>query len=330
MALLRQVPGVTFGPNSVTWQALIKAMEEAHQLVPLPGMEDTFLPMSCVTCAISELGTFLRPDDNDMVDVLTDLWDGQVGPWRRSIKTDKDTNIENPWVNIIGATTPAWMERNFPIYLIGGGLTSRCVFVYGDTKRQLVPYPADVIDQEMFDAAGARLVEDLMQMDTLVGEYELTKEAKVWGSDWYKDHWAKRPMHMASDRYDGYVARKQTHIHKLSMILAAAERNELFITKEDLEMANQIVTPLENDMAKVFQSIGLTDSSRNMGECVALIRAYKSISQMELWRQCSSTMSPQEFQEAITGAITAGYITQRVEGSSLVYRPLFEKTEKSA
>ena len=61
---------------------------------------------------------------------------------------------------------------------------------------------------------------------------------------------------MASDRYGGYIARKQTHIHKLAIVLSAAQRSTMVIEKGDLVFANEMVTALETDMARVFQSIG--------------------------------------------------------------------------
>lgn len=314
--LLREVPGVHIGPSSTTWQALIKVMEESGELVPFGDVD---LPMSCVTCAISELGTFFRPDQGDMIDVLTDLWDGQMGSWRREIKTDAGTHIENPWINIIGATTPAWMEKNFPAYLIGGGLTSRCVFVYGERKRRLVAYPADAIDEGLFAARGAKLIEDLIAISQMIGEYEMVPEAKAWGEAWYERHWSTRPDHMASEKYSGYIARKQTHLHKLAMVLAASERQELIITEDDMKLADRLVTALEHDMSKVFSSIGAVDNSRFVAEIVTFVQAAGSQSFNELWRKCMPSMDMPAFKQAMDSAIQAGYITQKQEGLKLMF-----------
>src|SRR5690606_40860563 len=74
------------------------------------------------------------------------------------------------------------------------------------------------------------------------------------------------PIYLASDRYSGYLARKQTHIHKLAIVLAAAQRNELEIRPEDLMTAERIMTSLEHDMAKVFESIGMRSEERRVGK----------------------------------------------------------------
>lgn len=306
MRLLREVEGVHFGPNSLTWQGLTLALEEARDHVQLA--EDIFQPMSCLTCALSELGTFLKPKDTDLIDLLVDLWDGQITPWRHKTRTTGEATIQNPWMNIIGCTTPAWLRGNFPTYIIEGGLTSRIVFVFADQKRQFVPYPADTIDAAKFNSHSQRLIDDLRQIGELVGEYELTKEAKAWGGEWYRSHWKTRPATMISERFGGYLARKQTHIHKLALILAASKRNELYISHEDLAEANNIVTPLEAHLMKVFQVVGAHDSSRLSGEILAHIRAYGEISLQKLTQIFLGQADARSIDQILVGLQQAGYI----------------------
>lgn len=320
-SLLEQVEGVTFGPKSMTWQGLTTALEDAQMEVPMPPDGD-YRTMSCLTCTVSELGTFLRPEDKELIDVLVDLWDGQEETWRRKLK-EQSTVIKNPWINIIAATTPSWLQNNFPESMIGGGLTSRIVWVYGDTKRQLMAYPADHIDQEVFADEEKQLIEGLQQIAELKGEYELTKEAKAWGKEWYADLWKVRPMNMVSERYQGYISRKQTHIHKLAMVIAASFRDELYIDMDDLSMAADMVTALEPSMNRVFESIGIGDISRHVKELLAYIRAYGSITEKDLWRFMLPIMSPKEFEEATRAAIKADYIKR--EGLS--YVPVPQKEE---
>jgi len=326
-ALLKRVEGIKFGPRSMTWQALTHALEEAHVLVPTS--EGEFLPMSCITCSVNELGTFLRPEDKVMTDVLVDLWDGQLEAWeRRTVYQEGQVTIQNPWINVMGCTTPTWMRDNIPEAMIGGGLISRIVFVYGDEKRELVPYPSELSNQKEFIEKGNRLVEDLIRISELKGEYLLTSKAKQWGAAWYKEHWKKRPENMVSERYGGYIARKQTHIHKLAIVLAAAQRDTLEITEGDLAIANEMMVGLESSMHVVFQSIGLGDISRHVMEILAYVRAYEKINKQALWRHMMPIMSPKEFDEASGAAVTAGYLAIRGTGAGIMYCAVTEKEEK--
>lgn len=325
--LLHEVPNIHFGPTSMTWQALLTALAEATELVPLGeqgALEDIQrTPMSCITCSISELGTFLKPKDDDLVDVLTDLWDGRLGPaWKRATRTQGSTDIENPWINVIGATTPAWLQRNFPEYLVGGGLTSRCMFIYAEQKRHYMAYPSESINPKVFEKEEQLLVEDLCRIADMKGEYKRSEDATSWGQKWYEDHWKNRPAHMASDRYGGYVARKQTHIHKLAMVLAAAQSDKLIITQKDLETAATFVTCIEADMSKVFESIGVADGSDKVREVVAVIRVYKEISQKDLYRHVMNTVgSIRQFEEVAASAERAGFIRKVQKDKRWMYYP---------
>lgn len=315
MRLLERLPDVHFGPPSITWQRLADALAaavehiELKDLDPITG-EKVFLPMSCLSIPVSELGTFLKIDDGALVDVLTDLWDGQLTSWGHETKTSGQTKIKNPWLNIIGCTTPSWLRTNFPDHLIGGGLTSRIIFVYGERKRRLVAYPDEVIPDREYREMEEKLTQDLMQVAALQGEYRLTPTARQWGKDWYEKHWVSaRPLHMASDRYEGYLARKQTHIHKMSIVLAAARSNDLVIEREHLEEAEALLGSAEPHMMKVFESVGVVDEAKHVAEICAYVRAHKVLTSDELWGLVSNLMSMRDFEDAIRSAVRGGALT---------------------
>lgn len=317
LSLLERVPGIYFGPQSMTWQALTESLQNAQEVIPRKGEED--IVQSCLTIGVSELGTFLKPQDQELIDVLVAMWDGQKEVWRRQTKTQGDTIIHNPWLNVIGCTTPAWLKANFPDVLIGGGLTSRVVFVFADKKRQLVAYPADHIPQASYKEEANALVADLTRIAELCGEYKLHPSARKWGEEWYELHWSSpRPLYMASDRFSGYIARKQTHLHKLAIILAAAKRDDLIILEEDLREANTCITAIEGDMQQVFSSIGVAHSASVSTEIVSLIRNHRAIKYQDLWRLCFSTMAAKDFTEAIKAAIEAGFVKVEAKGNEKI------------
>jgi hypothetical protein len=305
MNLLKEVPGINFGPDVVTWQKLVEDMAKAKEMILMPTGE--YQPMSCLTIAASEFGTLLNPADREMVDVLVSLWDGQPGAFKKSTKTSGNDTIENPWINIIACTTPAWIAGNFPEYMIGGGFTSRCIFVYAKHKRQFVAYPADHVPQE-FMQLRADLIHDLEIISTMAGEYEIEHEAKSWGTEWYENHWRSKHKNLPPEQFGGYLARKQTHIHKLAMIISAGRSNELVITREALSFAAEMVDALEDDMPYVFDKIGRTQSTQVLNDLVEILAAYHTIPQQKLYRDLSRKCTFQEFQEILSSAVQAGFV----------------------
>lgn len=319
LSLLEQVPGIFFGPQSMTWQALTEALANAQEHVEIPPLLEAEV-MSCLTIGISELGTFLRPDNAELVDVLIAMWDGQKEVWRRQTKTQGETTIFNPWLNVIGCTTPAWLKQNFPDVLVGGGLTSRIIFVYGDKKRRLIAYPSSVIPSQHYKQKAEELIKDLTIISQLSGEYKLSTSAEAFGVAWYEEHWSRATSNfLNSERFAGYFSRKQTHLHKLAIIFAAAKRDKLIIEEEDLIDAHLALKTIEQDMQKVFASIGTTDPKAEKAEKLRqLVTAYTKITNQDLWKLCFNIMSTQDYVEAIKANIDAGYIRLTVENGNKI------------
>ena len=308
LSLLERVDGINFGPQSVTWQALMDALSDAQEVVEFPG-EDHGTAMSCLTIGVSELGTFLRPENKEMVDFLVAMWDGQRETMRRQTRTQGETIIYNPWLNVIGCTTPAWLKDNFPDVMVGGGLTSRMVFVFADKKRQLVAYPADLITAADYQQEEDRLVSDLQTISELKGEYFLSTGAKDYGIGWYENLWTRpRPEHLQGDRFSGYIARKQTLLHKLALIIAASKRTELEISVEDMLEANRLMTLTEVDLCRVFESIGVMSSASINTEVLSRIKANKTMPYKDLWRMYFKILGHKEFTESIKAARDAQYV----------------------
>ena len=310
MKLLSQVEGIKFGPQSLTWQALTMSLQESMEYVEwLDGVETYNLPHSSITISVPELGTLLKMDDTALVDVLVSMWDGQLEDWGHKTKTQGDTQIKNPWLNLIGATTPSWLQSNFPESMIGGGLASRIIFVHGDKKRHLVAYPDEVSPGPEYYRHEQQLLEDLRQIAEIKGPYELDADARRWGHTWYEKLWTNRPNHMASDRYSGYLARKQTHLHKMALIIAAAERNERVIRQSDMVVADVALTDIEHHMGRVFSSIGVVDEARHIAELTAYVRNYGALTGEELFGYVRNYMTDKDFKQAVRVAVNGGILT---------------------
>lgn len=305
MNLLRRVPGINFGPDVVTWQALVRAFTESAEAFQLG---DKYFPMSAMTIESSEFGNLLNPQDKEMVDLLVSLWDGKEGAFKKMTKFNGTDSIENPWINLIACTTPSWIAGNFPEYMIGGGFTSRCIFVYAETKAKFSPYPFLNLPPDL-EAMQTKLVEDLTHISNLAGAYKLTQSAIDWGSQWYEAHYRSEHSHLDKAQFGGYLARKQTHIHKLAMILAAAERDDLYITEDDLSLANEMVTDLEPDMAKVFSKVGRNKNSANVDRFIEYVHVRKKCKVSEAYKFIHQQYpDARDFANMVQGCVDAGFM----------------------
>lgn len=317
MDLLKQVEGVTFGPNIITWQSLVTSLAEAKVAV---NIDNKFHEMSPLTILSSEFGTFLNPQDREMVDVLVDLWDGQTGVFEKRTKTSGEDSVVNPWINIMACTTPHWIADNFPEYMIGGGFVSRTIFVYGDKKRHFCAYLDEAIPKG-FKQRQADLVHDLRDMaKNCKGEVKLSPEAKQWGTVWYEKLYTERPPELASERVASYLARRQTHMHKLAIVLSASESNKRVIEKEHLEAADAILQENEKFLPKVFEKIG-DDAVQKANNIVNLLRANGPLGVDEAFAKLFYNMSFNQFKEGLESAIRAGLVVQKLQNGKVTLFP---------
>jgi hypothetical protein len=313
---LREISGVHFGPDSLTWQSLIAELTEVSEAVPFDNGD--YHQMSCLTFFVSELGTFINFEDTDFLDLLVDLWDGRIGNFaRRTMGAGKSEAI-NPWLNILGCTTPAWLSDNLPRALIDGGFSSRCIWLFGYKKKRRIAYPQRLIVPAQLETLKLKLVHDLQEISQLKGEFRLTEEAYQFGESWYEKHCDKlEEGDPQRTGISGYFARTQTHIHKLAMVLSAARREDLQITKKELEDAAMILGTVESDIPKVFKSLSTSVEMEKASDILNVVRSRGKIRRTELYQMFFHKMSSKEFAESISSAVEAGYLVQVQSGVTL-------------
>ena len=305
MDLLREVPGIKFGPDIITWQSMMTTFAGACESFEY---NNSWIPMSPITFASGELGNLIDPQNKDLINLMISLWDGKK-KMEKTTKMSGNDVIEAPWINMIAATTPHWIADNMPAATVGGGFTSRCVFVYAEKKERFIPYPKLEMNGGEADLR-LDLIDDLNHIAiSLTGEFQLTREATIWGMEWYERNWSQRSDALDDERLDGYVARKQTHLHKLAMILSAARSDELLITEADLRLAEQMLNETEEDLIKVFSRIGRTAESLQFEHFLSLVKKRGYIPYEEAYRIIHTTYQDfQDFEGSLTGAIRAGYL----------------------
>jgi hypothetical protein len=163
------------------------------------------------------------------------------------------------------------------------------------------------------------LIEDLIDISKgPLGEYTLSPEAFLWGAEWYNRHYSNRAINLEDDRFGGYIARKQTHIHKLAMIIAASESNNMLITPHHLEVADQMVTDLEPDMSRVFSKIGKSDFSFYADRLIQYIHRTGTVTYQEAYRFVHTQFpSVRDFEDVLAGLVRAGFVKMGSKGGEV-------------
>lgn len=316
MNLLKQVPNFKMGPTACSWQALVKEMAEDMS-------EDWDLGDGKVTtvtpCTVSstELGNFLKTRDPDFLDTMIALWDGDTID-KKNIKEGGSICIEHPLLNLNGCTTPSWISQNIPEHMLEGGLLSRIIFVYADKIDHPVAYPADHMPKDIIRTEG-KLIEDLTAINIMKGTFTLTGEAKLWATDWYnRMKTADRSM---DEKQRDRITRKQTHVHKLAMVLSAARSPDRIITLEDLAMAVKQIDALAEYRATIIASVGKSVESTLADQVCSFVKSRRQVSERDVYRRVHSQLpNVNAFIEMMNGLEKAGFLKRISLGGEIEVR----------
>lgn len=306
LGLLKEVEGINFGPDVVTWQALVKRFSEIGEMFQYG---EDFLPMSAMTLASGELGNLINFVDRDMLNAYIALWDARA-KFDKETKTSGNDAISGPWINMIGCTTPHWIAENVPQAAVGGGFTSRCIFVYAEEKVAYIALPDEMVVDAQQAAWKSALITDLHHIaHNLTGPFELDKSARDWIRPWYEALWKSAKASASADQVDGFIARKQTHLMKLAMVLSVSEGDSLVISERHMRLSDMMVSATEKDLPKVFSRIGRSEESLQAERLLDVIRRYSPIQYESAFRAVYAQFPNfKDFAAVLEGLIRSGQV----------------------
>ena len=255
--------GIFLAAENTTREQLIIALQNATSLASLP---DGFaIHHSSLTILNSELTVFLGYRNMQMITELTDWYDCKAH-WSYHTKNSGQFDISNVWVNMIGATTPDAINESLPPAAIGGGFTSRVLFIYETGKKGPVPYPSLTAEEKSLDK---KLQTDLVDISQLAGVFVPTKHYVEAWTDWYMNNYNNPPF---TERVlAGYCERRAAMALKLSMIVNASRDGGMELMPIDLERAVSFLVEAERKMLSVFAGVGTADHSAVLANIMQMI-----------------------------------------------------------
>jgi hypothetical protein len=240
--------------ESIIREALIRRMAESADNFVDPDSGKTIVHCSLYVMS-GELSVFLGQDNIKFLADLTDWYDS-LDKWEYETKNSGKDYIAGVCLNLLGATAADWLQSIIPQEAIGGGFTSRIIFVVEENKRKTIPLPTITPRAaELFDALRA----DLERIMVLSGKFELAPEAQEIYANWYQeqDIKARKGIFPISDpRLASYCERRATHVRKLSMLFSASRGDDLTINTGDFQRALKVLEAAEKKMPRVFGGLG--------------------------------------------------------------------------
>lgn len=313
-SMLEETEVIKLASSSGTWQAMLDEIAECERVVTVqPGKPS--ITISPIHIFASELGTFLNASDGEQVDVLTDLWDGK-SKFKRRTRGSGVQEIVRPYINLLGCTTPAWLTKNAEEHFIGGGFFSRTIFVYASKKERLIPYPTDTFNYSL----RKDLVNDLERIGEMKGEFTLDPEAKEWGAKWYVETYENTPAHIKGEKFQGYIARRQNHLHKVAMVVSASQSSSMVITKEHMIIASNMLYVAENNLKTIYDSIVTNDKVGAYKLTKQTIQRLGKSTKPLLFQELAHKLSYQDFEDACKALVFSGEVAQMQSAGQILLR----------
>lgn len=251
---LKNTPGIHVAPESSSGrQAMIQAMKRAYGNYTDPEGKIKF--HCSITAFSEELSVFLGQGDIAYLSNLTDWYDSKDDWEYETISRGKDT-LQGLCVNILGGTAPDWIQSMIPQEALGGGFTSRIIFIVEEMKRKIIPkYIPTADEQEMHE----KLQRDIERISQLSGEITFEQAAEERYIKWYIDQdtnlSAGNPA-VTDPRFAGYCERRATHLQKLCILCSASRGDDLKISEGDFNKALKLLVGAEVNMHKTFGGLG--------------------------------------------------------------------------
>lgn len=308
--------GIKVASTSITREALIHQLKTSSDTSITP--DGQMAMHSSLTIFSKELTVFLGYNNQQLMADLTDWYDC-ASKWEYRTKNMGTDDISGVWVNLIGATTPDLLQTTLPRDAIGGGLTSRIIFVYADKKDHTEPFPI-MTPQEM--EMGRLLRIDLENISMLQGEFTVTEGFIEKWVEWYTEV-DNSPPPFEDHRFSGYFERRPTHMYKLCMILNASRTDDMCIDVIDFDRALNLLLNTEKMMPYTFSGLGKSPHSDTLNRVLHVIGNKKKISVAELQAMFWADADKFTLGKVIETLINMEYATPIYEGSTqyLVYNP---------
>ena len=309
--ILKEIPGIIISADATTPQALLEDLEGAADEAVMP--DNTTYRHCSLTILSGEFESFLgqKKENSKMIVTLTDLYDCKSRPFKYRTKHSGSNIVPHVFLNLMAATTPESLAAVLPSTAIGGGLTSRILFIWAAGKEKKVDVPEITPAMEKMKSL---LIQDLSIISRIAGGYTFTKDSRQWWKEYYNTYEERDPNRICKDpAFSGWYSRKPTLLIKIATILAASRMNERFVHIVDFIKALKTIEQAEHSMGKTFGAIGRSTVTAEVEIVKNVIQRYKQISEKKLLQIVWRDVDSDKFDNVMStltrsGRVTRGYV----------------------
>lgn len=251
--------GLQLAPTSMTAASTIDALRDAERKFYTPG--NLLDPMLYNSLAIvqNELGTLLPAYDPEMMNRLTDIYDGKPYAERRRTR-EINFKINHPQINFLAGTTPGHLTNSLPDGAWDQGFLSRTMMIFNSERTVRALFQV----KENQTAEWGVIDNDLHHIFNMAGEFKFSPSAAAAINAWHLSGGQPAPDH---PRLRNYNTRRTSHLLKLCMVASAATSDTMVIETEHYQQALNWLIEAEVLMPDIFKAMIVNADMKAIDEC---------------------------------------------------------------
>jgi len=298
---------------------LLKKLTSPPLLIPQKLSKEQLISDLAESCGgtiiADELATFIGQKDYDqgMGAVLTTLWDCEDFEYK-TFKRGAE-KIENGYLSLLGGTTVELLRKALPRDAIGGGFSSRVMFVYEDQRAAPVSWPEF---DENLELRKQELVDYLNKIALLQGPINITVEAKEKFKNIYHDRYFNSDLR-SNINLLGYENRRHVHLLKVAIALMVSEAPKLVIQRHHITGADLLLQEVEERLPFVMDLIAMSESGAASNSVWLYISSKGSVERSELTKHFSHQFNSIELAKTLDTLVQAKKVDISVRGRQITY-----------
>ena len=153
------------------------------------------------------------------------------------------------------------------------------------------------------------------------GNFVLEPEVESWITIWYEELWKNPPKMIAGSEFEGYRARRQTHLLKVAMVVCAARTDDMRISLSDIQTASNMLIMSEASLQEVYSLLSPNTAVAATKKVEATLRRKaKWISERVLFAELRTELSHGDFDQAMKALEFARKVQAKQSGGERLVR----------
>lgn len=254
-------------PTQVTEAKFIELMGHGRSFTDTSTGKELMVFQNAGYYYASEASNSLRNIFGDFIACLTDFYDCPTA-WERATKKDgRKIALKNVCMNVLAGSTFDYLNKLVSDENIQGGFASRLLYVVQRdevVKVQKWQNGQDAEIRKLRNQYHEALLQDLTAISQMTGPMQANREfGEAWEA-WYPEQ-QRQVLGLKSEKLQSILARTNTNVLKISMLLSASESADRVMKLHHFERAVKLVEGLNAEVPQTFLQARASGGPRSAG-----------------------------------------------------------------